>query len=304
MTHRPWWTYVLQWIIWFIFMVLIVGWFGRSRSKSRPAGQSKHLVYPKSILIVYVISFIFWTAIVIFSNVFRNETTTWLTTTLFAGLALLCLWLTLEVILTHFEVSAEGLLGRKLTGQKVILKWEEIKSIRFELYKGQFRLESNNGLVMRISVGLMGLEVFAQHALKFCPAEAIDRRTRIALESPNMGNPFSSVPDVSRVKEAVIFTDEFIKRSRSDGIEETISWKDLDKVVILTTDEGPLQEDVFLLLISKDEKSGCAVPQFSNGFDALLGRLQQLPGFDNEMVIKAMGSTSNARFLCWKREVA
>ena len=33
----------------------------------------------------------------------------------------------------------------------------------------------------------------------------------------------------------------------------------------------------------------------------LLSRLQQLPGFDNEAVIKAMGSTNNAKFLCWKR---
>jgi hypothetical protein len=33
----------------------------------------------------------------------------------------------------------------------------------------------------------------------------------------------------------------------------------------------------------------------------LLVRLQQLPGFDNGVVIKAMGSTGDARFVCWKR---
>ena len=33
------------------------------------------------------------------------------------------------------------------------------------------------------------------------------------------------------------------------------------KVGILTTDEGPWQEDVFFLLITFDGKSGCVVPQ-------------------------------------------
>jgi len=33
----------------------------------------------------------------------------------------------------------------------------------------------------------------------------------------------------------------------------------------------------------------------------LLVRLQQLPGFNNEAVIKAMGSTTHNKFVCWKR---
>jgi hypothetical protein len=57
-------------------------------------------------------------------------------------------------------------------------------------------------------------------------------------------------------------------------------------------------------LIASDGKSGCAVPQSSDGSKQLLERLQQLPGFDNEAAIKAMGSTSNGKFMCWKRRVA
>jgi len=34
------------------------------------------------------------------------------------------------------------------------------------------------------------------------------------------------------------------------------------------------------------------------GADKLLEALQKLPGFDNEAVINAMGSTGNARFVC------
>ncbi|MBI5818786.1 MAG: hypothetical protein HZA88_07345 [Verrucomicrobia bacterium] len=101
----------------------------------------------------------------------------------------------------------------------------------------------------------------------------------------------------------VSFTDDAVRHVRCNGVTETIRWADLHEVSILTTDKGPFEEDVFFLLIAADGKPGCVVPQFSDGFDKLLRRLQQLPTFDNEAVIKAMGSTSNAKFVCWKRRV-
>ena len=107
-----------------------------------------------------------------------------------------------------------------------------------------------------------------------------------------------------RTRESVTFTDDTVRRVRADGVEEIIRWADLYEVGMLTTDEGPFQEDVFFLLVASDGKSGCAVPQSSDGCDRLLERLQQLPGFDNEALIKAMGSSSNAKFVCWKRQVA
>jgi hypothetical protein len=43
------------------------------------------------------------------------------------------------------------------------------------------------------------------------------------------------------------------------------------------------------------------IPQSADRSGALLKRLQELPGFDNHAFIVAMGSTDDARFLCWKR---
>lgn len=105
----------------------------------------------------------------------------------------------------------------------------------------------------------------------------------------------------ARPPDRVSFTDEVVSRIRADGVEERIRWDDLHEVGILTTDDGPMREDVFFVLISADGKSGCAVPQGAEGCEQLLARLQQLPGFDNEAVIKAMGSSCNAKFVCWKR---
>jgi hypothetical protein len=91
-----------------------------------------------------------------------------------------------------------------------------------------------------------------------------------------------------------------VVRTMPDGTQETVSWDDLEAVIILTTDEGPFRDDVFWLL--KGSASGCAVPSETEGMSELMTRLQQLPGFDNDAVIRAMGSTDNATFLCWQRQ--
>ena len=102
----------------------------------------------------------------------------------------------------------------------------------------------------------------------------------------------------------VTFTADAVTRVRPDGVEQTVPWDDLREVIILTTDGGPWQEDVFFLLIASDAKSSCLVPQSADGSKLLLERLQQLPGFDNAAVIEAMGSAVNGKFVCWKRPVA
>ena len=102
---------------------------------------------------------------------------------------------------------------------------------------------------------------------------------------------------------AVRLSDDAVCCERPDGQTERIAWDDLRRVEIVTTDEGPFLEDVFWVLTAAD--GGClTIPQGAGGDNtaALLERLgPRLPGFDHEAVIRAMGSTENARFLCWQR---
>jgi hypothetical protein len=86
-----------------------------------------------------------------------------------------------------------------------------------------------------------------------------------------------------------------------DGKTERVAWNDLQRVEIITTDEGPGAADVFWML--HGSATGCVVPQGATGANRLLERLQALPHFDNSAVIQAMGSTSNNRFLVWSRKV-
>jgi hypothetical protein len=99
----------------------------------------------------------------------------------------------------------------------------------------------------------------------------------------------------------VTFDDREVVRTMPDGRVERVGWDSLAEVQIVTTEDGPFADDVFWLLVG-DDGTGCAVPSEAAGMKELLERLQRLPGFDNEAVIKAMVSTSNARFQVWKRD--
>jgi len=95
-------------------------------------------------------------------------------------------------------------------------------------------------------------------------------------------------------------TDGAVLCTSPDGRMESVKWRDLNLVAVVTTDDGPFSPDVFLLLTG--EESGCTIPLGAAGADELLKKLQALPGFDNSAVIKAMSSTDNNRFICWRRD--
>jgi len=84
---------------------------------------------------------------------------------------------------------------------------------------------------------------------------------------------------------------------RPDGSQESVMWNDLQKVEIITTDDGPFAPDVFWILHGTE--CGCVIPQGAVSGSELLEKLQSLPGFDSGVFLEAMGSTSNAVFVCW-----
>jgi hypothetical protein len=85
------------------------------------------------------------------------------------------------------------------------------------------------------------------------------------------------------------------------SINERILWDDVDEIRIITTDDGPYTEDVFFAIVDGHQK-GCLVPHDAAVRFKLLERLQsRFNGLDDEAIIRAMGSTSNANFLIWKR---
>src|SRR5438045_8259992 len=157
-------------------MSLVMGWVARSRMRPRPACCDQQLRHPVSTLIIGLAGFLLFAAIAVISNVFSNKTTSWWTTAIFLGFALLAL-LALPVVGDYFaarhEVSREGLLYGRLLGDGGFLCWDELSSVRFSSSMKWFRLETQSGKVVRVSVMLMCLLVFAQMIVTYARSAAI-----------------------------------------------------------------------------------------------------------------------------------
>ena len=85
------------------------------------------------------------------------------------------------------------------------------------------------------------------------------------------------------------------------GATMFISGAELASVAIETNDSGPWGADVWWLLFGPDNKLACAFPQGATGEKDVIDHLMALPGFNNQELIKAMGSTANAVFPVWQR---
>ena len=102
-------------------------------------------------------------------------------------------------------------------------------------------------------------------------------------------------------EEGSLTIDEWGIRRVAGAINEAVAWKDLSWVRIYTTGAGPVAEDVFFALAGANGK-GCLVPHGLAVRAKLLDALQErLPGLDNDLVIRAMGSGDDTYFTIWSR---
>jgi hypothetical protein len=105
----------------------------------------------------------------------------------------------------------------------------------------------------------------------------------------------------------VIITENALEYKDVVGQVVVLPWDNLESVVIQTDDSGPFSSDVWWILSGRTANGtpfACQVPLGATGEKEMIDRLQQLPGFDNEALILAMGSVEDAQFVCWKKESA
>jgi hypothetical protein len=103
-----------------------------------------------------------------------------------------------------------------------------------------------------------------------------------------------------REYETVQVDDDGVLRLEKD-VREQVRWESVNEIRIITTNEGPLVEDVFFVLVGADA-TGCVVPHRAAVRTKLLEALQQrFPNLDDKMIITAMGCTGNNSFLIWER---
>lgn len=93
-----------------------------------------------------------------------------------------------------------------------------------------------------------------------------------------------------------ITTEEIIVNHPNHKIESVL-WDDLHTVLIINTDGGPWQPDIWLTLIG--HKSRCMIPQGSDGFEKIYDIISKYDGFNFDNFIKSMTCTDNAEFMLW-----
>jgi len=85
-----------------------------------------------------------------------------------------------------------------------------------------------------------------------------------------------------------------------DGAETRISLAQVGEIAVETNDSGPGGADVWWRFFDADGRAICRFPGGATGESAALRVFQTLPGFDNDALIEAMGSTSNRRFVVYR----
>ena len=181
------WVTVIQWTVWGVVMALVLGGLARSRYRKQPDSEASKLVHPRSILIVGLIGFAFFAGLAIISNVFSNETTTVITTSVFIGFALLNLLLVAEYSFSRHWFSDDGLEYGSLLGRRGRLDWSEVASVRYAPVMKWFRLETGAGKVARISAMLVGLPDFARTLLARVDPSAIEPEARAVVRATAAG---------------------------------------------------------------------------------------------------------------------
>jgi hypothetical protein len=95
-------------------------------------------------------------------------------------------------------------------------------------------------------------------------------------------------------------TETDIANHRPEGKIERVALADLRVVVLETHDPRPFVPAVWWVLVGNGPESGCVYPGGAQGAQDALKALHKLPGFDSGQVIRGMGFSGNARFLCWQ----
>ena len=83
------------------------------------------------------------------------------------------------------------------------------------------------------------------------------------------------------------------------GQSRSVAKQMLHSVAIETNDSGPWGMDVWWLLFTEGDTLACAFPQGATGEKVAIDYLMSLEGFENSILIEAMGCTDNAVFRVW-----
>ena len=189
MSDRGWWMDAVQWGTWFVLMCLVIGWLARSRMGNQASEASAELRFPRTVLIVGIIAWVFFIALAFLSLLYPNTTGSLWVSLAFIGFAALGAHWVIEFFYVRHRVEPDGLRYRTLGGGSGFLRWSDIARIRYSAMTKWFRIEGVSGEVVRVSAMLMSLPDLARAILAAVPISRIDPETSDILQETANGSP-------------------------------------------------------------------------------------------------------------------
>lgn len=126
------------------------------------------------------------------------------------------------------------------------------------------------------------------------------------------GSPAGPAPARARAaREPFVINlyDDRLVVHRPDGQREELAWDALERVVVRVSDRAPWAGTAWLILAGAPQSSqGCVAPLDAHNHDALVERLQALPGFQQQKLDNALrdaaAGKSRSDAILWKRGAA
>ena len=84
------------------------------------------------------------------------------------------------------------------------------------------------------------------------------------------------------------------------GRIKTIPWKDLIRVEVQTTDQGPFLEDLFYVLVAK--RQSVRISEDEAAYCSLMTHFKNLKDFNFDAIVSASSCVENRTYLCWQAE--
>lgn len=103
-------------------------------------------------------------------------------------------------------------------------------------------------------------------------------------------------------KSKVLCNDEGVSVEHTNGTIESALWDEIIKISVITTNQGPIADDVFLVLFKEEE--GVLIPSEAEGYNEVFERVSKFDEFDFQKYIDSMSSTINKEFICWERRTS
>ena len=184
------WAVALQWGLWWVAMVVVMGWLGRSRTAGAATLAPGELRLPRSLAILGAVCTGFFLALLVLSHIYANGTEGPFTDLVFGGFALLALPMLLDYRFARHVVDDDGLsYWTWLGGGRRHMRWDRVREVRYAPVMKWFRVRDADGRTARISAMMRGLPAFATQVLARAPQAVADPFTQGMLEATAAGTP-------------------------------------------------------------------------------------------------------------------